>query len=156
MVKIQKLDSSHTDELMQIRLKEEQIKFAGTAEEFLASASESTHLHIIKNDNTLIGFFKIDTAFSEHFSFCPKTALGLRAFVIDSKCQGNGFGTEAVKSLLPYLHDKYTDYSSIYLTVNCKNPAARACYLKGGFSDNGDKYLGGPAGPQHILYTSFH
>ncbi len=32
-----------------------------------------------------------------------------------------------------------------------QNQAARACYLKGGFEDHGEQYLGGPAGPQHIM-----
>lgn len=151
MINIQKLDSSHIDELMQIHLEKEQVKFASTAAEFLSDSSETTHLHIIRNDQSLIGYFKLDTAYALSYSFCPNNALGLRSFVIGAKYQGQGYGTSAVKSLLLYLRQNYVGFSSIYLTVNCKNPAARACYLKAGFVDTGEEYTGGPAGPQHIL-----
>jgi hypothetical protein len=40
---------------------------------------------------------------------------------------------------------------SIILTVNCKNPAAYAAYISGGFVDTGAQYVGGNAGPQFIM-----
>lgn len=42
------------------------------------------------------------------------------------------------------------------LTVNARNPAARAVYLAGGFADTGELYLGGPAGPQHVMRLPLH
>ncbi|MGU3192760.1 GNAT family N-acetyltransferase, partial [Vibrio cholerae] len=83
--------------------------------------------------------------------FCPSDGLGLRFFVIDKSQQGKGLGTKAVKALFDYLKKSYPSFKSVYLTVNCQNQAARTCYLKGGFEDNGERYLGGPAGPQHIM-----
>ncbi len=37
------------------------------------------------------------------------------------------------------------------LTVNVRNQVARRLYLRHGFSDSGQLYLGGNAGPQHVL-----
>ena len=45
----------------------------------------------------------------------------------------------------------FPDARSLVLTVNVRNPAARAVYLGGGFVDGGEQYLGGSAGPQHVL-----
>ena len=45
---------------LELTLPEEQVKFAGTAEGFLSDGSETIHLHVIKFDNQVVGFFKID------------------------------------------------------------------------------------------------
>ncbi|MCK6261690.1 GNAT family N-acetyltransferase [Vibrio sp. ZSDE26] len=151
MINIEKLCKSHFDAVRLITLADEQIKFAGTADDFLSQGSDTTHLHIIKDQDTIVGFFKLDTAYASSHDFCPGSGLGLRAFVIDNKQQGKGLGTKAVTALFPYLKNHYASFDSIYLTVNCKNPSAKACYLKGGFEDTGKLYLGGAAGPQTIM-----
>ena len=151
MIQIEKLDSSHLEALKQVHLADDQIKFAGTVDAFLLDASETMHLHVIKYHGEVVGYFKLDTAYSQQYSFCPSNALGLRAFALGFNCQGKGIGTGAVKALFPYLKQYYSGFSAIYLTVNCKNPGAKRCYLKGGFDDNEEQYLGGPAGPQYIM-----
>ena len=151
MITIEKLNHSHVDEVKTIQLADEQINFAGTAAEFLADVCETTHLHVIKHHKRVIGFFKIDIAYASKYNFCPEGGLGLRAFAIDKAQQGKGFGTKVVRALFAYLKVNYPRYTSIYLTVNCKNPGAVVCYLNGGFQDTAEKYLEGPAGPQHIM-----
>ncbi len=151
MVTIERLTASHINEVKSIELMEEQIQFAGTAQDFLQDKDESVLLYIIKSDGRVVGFFKIDTAYPKTYEFCPSGSVGLRAFVIDKKQQGKGLGTRAVKALLAFYQGQLNGDSHIYLTVNCKNPAARVCYLKGGFEDTGELYLGGLAGPQHIM-----
>ncbi|EAQ64337.1 hypothetical protein MED121_04438 [Marinomonas sp. MED121] len=151
MITIERLNESHLEDVRQVSLADEQVKFAGTAEEFLEDGSDFIHLHVIKHDGVLVGFFKIDTAYSDSYTFCQQNALGLRAFVIDVNQQGKGIGTGAVKALFTYLKQRYSGFDLIYLTVNCKNPGAKMCYLKGGFEDTGEQYLGGEAGPQYIM-----
>ncbi|GAM64435.1 histone acetyltransferase HPA2 [Vibrio ishigakensis] len=56
-----------------------------------------------------------------------------------------------VQQLPRFLQETYSDYHAVYLTVNCKNPAAFQCYLKAGFVDTEELYLGGDAGPQHVM-----
>ena len=151
MVTIEKLDDSHLEFVKSIQLADEQVKFAGTAKEFLLDDSGTTHLHVIKFNNDVVGFFKLDTAYPASYEFCPKGCIGLRAFAIDKNQQGKGLGVGAVKALFLYLKAEYASYHSIYLTVNCKNPIAFSCYEKGGFELINEKYLGGAAGPQFIM-----
>lgn len=152
MITIQRLRQAHTESIKKIELAADQVKYAGTAEEFLTEGSASVHLHVIKLDDRIIGFFKLDTAYPSKYPFCPDGGLGLRAFAIDKNQQGKGLGQRAVKALLPYIKEHYPEHHAIYLTVNCKNLKAAACYRKAGFIDTNQHYLGGPEGPQHIMY----
>ena len=155
MVTIERLTEAQIELVKQVKLAEEQVKFAGTAEEFLQDGSETTHLHIIKLDNEVVGFFKLDTAYRDSYEFCSESGIGLRAFALDKNQQGKGLGTRAVKALFPYLKEHYSSFEFIYLTVNLKNPGAIACYEKGGFEKTDELYLGGAAGPQHIMRARF-
>ncbi|WP_394253083.1 GNAT family N-acetyltransferase [Vibrio profundi] len=151
MLEIEKVNESNIEEVKNVRLAAEQVKFAGTADEFLASGNETVHLHVIKNNGAVIGFFKLDVTYSDDYEFCPKDGLGLRAFAVDINSQGKGLGTKAVKALFLYLEAHYSMFNWVYLTVNCKNPGAKLCYEKGGFESDSKLYLGGPAGPQYIM-----
>jgi len=154
MIKIERLEDHHIEKVKTVKISEEQIKFAGTPTAFLKDGSETVHLHVVVNNGDVVGFFKIDTGYAENYSFCEPDSLGLRAFVIDSRQQGKGLGTKAMLALNPYLQSNYSDYTSIYLTVNCKNPAAVRVYEKAGFVDTQALYLGGSAGPQYIMQLS--
>lgn len=151
MLEIERLIESHIAAIRKVSIEDEQLRFAGTSEEFLQDSTDTVHLHVIKLDGLIVGFFKLDTAYSEHYPFCPPDGIGLRFFVIDKAQQGKGLGSRVVKALFGYLKMSYSGFNSVYLTVNCKNTVARACYLKGGFEDSGELYLGGLAGPQHIM-----
>ncbi|MCG9639901.1 GNAT family N-acetyltransferase [Vibrio sp. Isolate34] len=151
MITIERLNDSQVASVRDIQLADDQVKFAGTAAEFLLDGSDTTHLHVIKSDNNVVGFFKLDIAYATHYDFCPEGSLGLRAFVLDKNQQGKGLGTGTVRALFPYLKANYEKYDWVYLTVNCKNPAAFNCYKKGGFEDTNAQYLGGAAGPQFIM-----
>ncbi|PKH06042.1 GNAT family N-acetyltransferase [Moritella sp. Urea-trap-13] len=152
MVTIEKLTNLSAEAVLKVTLAEEQVKFAGTAADFLADGSDTIHLHVIKFDDDVVGFFKIDVMYSLSNELGIENCIGLRAFAIDVNQQGKGLGSASVKALFPYLKQNYSSYGSIYLTVNCKNPGARICYQKGGFEDSGEKYLGGAAGPQYIMH----
>lgn len=151
MLEIEKVNKVNIAAAKCIRLAEEQIKFAGTAEEFVSSSSNTTHLHVIKCSGIVVGFFKLDIAYSTSHAFCPSDGIGLRALAIDISEQGKGLGTSAVKALLTYVKLNYPAFRWIYLTVNCKNHGAKVCYEKAGFEDTFELYLGGLAGPQHIM-----
>ncbi|QNI03372.1 GNAT family N-acetyltransferase [Halomonas sp. SH5A2] len=152
MIKLEKLNALDVAEVLNIAVLDDQVKFVGTAKEFLADRNEAAHLHVIKHNDQVVGCFKIDIAYADGYDFCAKGSIGLRTFIIDAKQQGKGIGTLAVKALFLYLKENYANYPRIYLTVNAKNPAARTCYQKAGFYETGEQYLGGAAGPQHIMY----
>ncbi|OCQ23546.1 acetyltransferase [Pseudoalteromonas luteoviolacea] len=151
MITIKKLSDAYVTQVEKIQLCDNQIEFAGTTAEFLNDASDTTHLHVIKNDQTVIGYFKLDLAYAYKYDFCPQNAVGIRAFVIDKQQQGKGFGKLAVRALFAYVAENYPTYSQIMLTVNCRNQVAYECYKKAGFQDTQEKYLGSPAGPNYIM-----
>lgn len=135
-----------------IRVAPEQVKFSGTPSDAFATAEPGVDLHAIALDGgPLVGFFKIDTAYTTRMGFAAPGELGLRGFLIDRESQGQGLATAATRALPAYLAERYPDAPAIMLTVNCANPAAIACYLKGGFADTGQIYAGGGAGPQHVM-----
>ncbi|NUY54989.1 MULTISPECIES: GNAT family N-acetyltransferase [Salinivibrio] len=153
-INVAPLTNEDIEGVREVSLPHQQVKFAGTADEFLAEDSETIHRHVIKRAGETVGFFKLDTDYTSQYDFCPPKTLGLRMFVVDARYQGQGLGTGAVKALLKYLPVAYRDFNWVYLTVNCQNPAAKACYQKGGFTDTGELYWGGAAGPQHIMYAA--
>ena len=82
------------------------------------------------------------------------TALGLRTVMVDANRQGMGVGRSLCQMLPAYLAQHYPRACSLWLTVNLRNPGAVRAYVKGGFVDTGEHWLGGDAGPQHIMKMS--
>ena len=151
MVRIRPVRDNDLPALTTLTVAKEQIKYVGIISENMAVAPPSSHFHVIADNETLVGFFNLDTVYGFSYPFAQKGELGLRAFLIDSSQQGRGLGKAAVKALKNYLNSYYPQYPSICLTVNCKNPSAYHCYLSGGFEDTGELYHGGLAGPQHVM-----
>lgn len=152
MLTIEKLTTADFESVRSLSVDDTQQQYVGTTEEILSNLSSSCIPHIIKQESEIVGFFLLDFSYSESYEFVTEdNCIGLRAYLIDAKQQGNGYGVKAVKLLPDYVKSHFPDVSKIYLTVNCKNPIAKNCYVKAGFIDNGDLYLGGAAGPQHIM-----
>ncbi|WP_028670441.1 GNAT family N-acetyltransferase [Saccharospirillum impatiens] len=129
----------------------EQRVYTGTVTEALAGMGEFRHPHGVFLDETMVGFFIVDSAFAVEFDFCDANDLGIRTFLIDSQHQGLGLGKAATVALRPFLVTAFPGVSAVWLTVNCRNPGAYRCYEQGGFSDTGALYEGGSAGPQHVM-----
>ena len=154
MIAIRKLTESDVDDVKNLAVNSEQVRLVGTIEDLLSEVEDSWNYHVITENEKIVGFFNIDSAYSDTYPFTIQGELGLRAFFIDSSCQGKGYGKAATVALGRYLKEAYPDRSSIVLTVNCENPGAYRCYLGGGFCDTGELFHGGKAGPQHIMRMS--
>jgi RimJ/RimL family protein N-acetyltransferase len=139
------------EQVIALNVAEEQQKYVGTLEDILMNGSDVCHPHVIIANDEIIGLFLLDTEYSKKYDFCPAKSIGLRGFLISSKHQGKGFGKSSVLALKPYLEINYSQYNNIYLTVNFNNSAACRCYLRANFDDTNTHYLGGVAGPQHIM-----
>lgn len=155
MIKITKMNPEYSEQLLSFSVNEDQKKFVGTISDALDATTDRVHLHLILDENLVVGVFLIDLSYPEKYDFAPLDSLGLRAYMIDSRYQGIGVGTLAIKLLPAYLKDIYAHHNYIFLSVNCKNPIARRCYLSGGFLDTEQLYLGGAAGPQNIMKLAF-
>nr|WP_216859332.1 GNAT family N-acetyltransferase [Sulfitobacter aestuariivivens] len=139
------------DRVSHITVSEHQKKFSGTVAEAFEAAEDGVDFHGIFRGQTAVGFFKIDTTYGRKYPFASNGDLGLRAFIIDLVCQGQGIATQAVLALPPYLTTRYLHAKALWLTVNKSNPAAYAAYLGGGFADTGQEWPKGDAGPQNIM-----
>jgi RimJ/RimL family protein N-acetyltransferase len=78
-------------------------------------------------------------------------AVLLRAFYLAAGWQGKGLGGAAIRALPALARVVRPDAGELKLTVNVRNEQAFKAYLASGFSDSGELYFGGDAGPQHVL-----
>ncbi len=99
----------------------------------------------------VVGFLVIDRDYPAAHPFAQAGEHGLRSVLIDAARQGTGLGKAAMAGLRGLMTRHYPGVPGLVLTVNAANPAARAVYLKAGFTDTGEVWLGGRAGPQHVL-----
>lgn len=98
-----------------------------------------------------VGMFALDRGgYFREFDDDP-CAMLFRAFYIATEQQGNGYGTAAAAATRAFVQRQVPDVTRVVLTVNHRNPAAVAAYLRGGFVMTGQDYLGGIAGPQHVM-----
>lgn len=155
MIKITKMSPTYSNQLLSLSVHEDQKKFVGTISDALEATTDRVHMHLVLADDLVVGIFLVDLSYPEKYEFSSLNSLGLRAYMIDARHQGKGFGTTAIKLLPAYLKETYAEHSQIFLTVNCRNPVAHRCYLNGGFIDTEQLYLGGAAGPQHIMKLAF-
>ena len=100
---------------------------------------------------TVVGFLVIDRGYPAAHPFARAGECGLRSVLIDAARQGEGLGTAAMAGLQGLMAQHYPAAPGLVLTVNTANTAARAVYLKAGFVDTGELWLGGRSGPQHVL-----
>lgn len=129
----------------------DQLPFCGTIASHFDADEPFCDLHAVLDDGHPVGFFKIDRNYAARMALAPPGHLGLRGVMIDRCRQGRGTGRAAMVLLGAYLRARYPGAPGCALTVNVINPAARAIYLAGGFRDEGQVYLGGRLGPQHVL-----
>lgn len=100
-----------------------------------------------------VGFCYINFKRSDNNFYCfDNQTCGIQGFQIDERQQGKGYARQGMQAVIRLLQEQYPQYTSLNLTVNQRNQAAKQLYLKLGFQDTGDLYLGGSKGPQHI-YT---
>ena len=134
-----------------IKVAPEQEIFSGTVSEAFKEDRSRFDLHMIEADGIPVGIFKIDRVYRQSIPISTPGSIGLRAFMIARNRQGQGIATAAVRVLAGYLAQHYPDAPAVELTVNHANSAAIACYLNGGFTDTGQDWDKGQAGPQDLL-----
>lgn len=150
MIQIRKFKQEDKRHVLNIQLIKEQNIFTETPKDFISDTDGNITRFVICFDNSIVGYFKIDSAFNLEI-LGENKGVGLRSFAIDCRHQGKGIGKTSVSLLADAISTEFPDFNWVYLTVNCRNKAACQTYLKGGFEDTGTLYHGGPVGPQHIM-----
>jgi GNAT superfamily N-acetyltransferase len=117
----------------------------------LACCPDSDSMAIWRDD-ILVGHYRIDPhgrSIAGH-DF-PLPTLGLRAFFIDARWQGQGLGTAALRAMFADLVARYPTARQLALSVSTGNQVALHLYLRAGFVDGGERYHGGRSGAQQLL-----
>ena len=140
------------DAVCAVQVAPEQVVFSGQPVDFLTPPDPQMDAHVILAEGAVVGFFRIDRDYAPRHDFARPGDLGLRSVIVDRAHQGRGIGSAMIRALPAYLADRYPGATDLYLTVNLRNPGARKSYLNGGFTDTGAHFLGGDAGPQHIMH----
>ncbi|MDQ0032069.1 GNAT family N-acetyltransferase [Arthrobacter bambusae] len=82
----------------------------------------------------------------------------LRGFLIDQASQGRGLGSLSAAAAAREARNLTArlggGQAGVVLSVNERNPAAKAAYARAGFLQTG-RYLGGSSGPQWTMYRGF-
>lgn len=78
-------------------------------------------------------------------------ARALRAFFIDARWQGRGFGTLALSVLVADLAGRHPAARLLALAVSRRNHTAVQLYRRAGFVAGGELYHGGRSGPQCLM-----
>lgn len=152
MISIEKYSDKWKSQIGFLSVKQEQAQFTvSNVNDFVPTLQQHEHPFLVIENDKVVGFFLLDLSYSETYNFGNRKALGIRSLLIDQRSQGKGIATQAIKLLPDYVRSNYPDFQVLQLTVNCRNKAAYQCYSKCGFEDTGKLYLGGPAGPQHIM-----
>ncbi len=152
MVTIEKYTPDRYESASALSVLAEQAQFTvADIGEMLNSLKPNELPHLIVLDDQVVGFFVFDTAYSNRYDFFPESSLGVKALLLDHHFQGRGIAKQAIGQFANFARCHFPEFQTLYLTVNCRNTAAYQCYLKAGFEDTGELYLGGPVGPQHIM-----
>ena len=140
-----------------LRVAPEQYPYVGDVGFNLASseADPTSDAMAIVVDDAVVGFYRLDYAptIVAWKAICG-ASVGLRAFMLDRRSQGQGLGTRAINACCTDLQSRHPDRRLLALNVNCQNRAAIHAYRKAGFVDTGELYFGGSAGPQHLMVRS--
>jgi len=94
-----------------------------------------------------IGFYRTEA----RVRTLSEPAVGLRSFLLDADWQGRGLGQIAMEAAIADAARYYPAARLLALTVNVRNTTALRLYLRAGFVDTGELYMGGRSGPQHLL-----
>lgn len=147
-------DAATHDTLLALQVTPAQQAYVGNITDLLADVAVCPEADsmVVWHDATPIGYYRIDphsrSVAGRDFEV---PALGLRAFFIDARWQGHGFGAQALAALLDDVAQRHPSSRLLVLTVHTINTAALKLYRRAGFTDDGELYHGGRAGPQHLL-----
>ncbi|WP_363799379.1 GNAT family N-acetyltransferase [Lysobacter firmicutimachus] len=153
-VRVVAVDAALAPAVRALQVAPEQWPFVGDASANLdqAWADPASEAMAILAGERVVGFYRLDfaTAAIAGRAFA-EPSVGLRSYVIDRDAQGRGYGRAAIAACRDDVRRRHPQRRLLALTVNVRNAAAIAAYRKAGFADTGELYLGGNAGPQHLM-----
>lgn len=148
-------------EVAELELGEGQRDFAGDPLRMMLVALEedSRFPYVVDSGGWAVGVLTLQDGAASLAGWADDhSAWLLRGFLIDRRQQGKGLGTlaasAAVREAAKLTARLGGGQAGVVLSVNERNAAGQAAYLRAGFQDRG-QYLGGDAGPQRTMYRAF-
>ena len=157
LLRTEPVGTRHRAALLRLRVQPEQRAYVGAVADLLADADAcpaSTSLAILYGEE-VIGHARIEANARSVAGYEPaQPSVGLRAFLIDARHQGQGLGTRALATLLNELAVRHPHAREVMLAVDADNTAALALYRRAGFSEARRGYHGAPFPSQRLLWRA--
>ncbi len=137
MINLRKITKDNLDEILNLKVSDEQKSYVSSNAESLAQAyvySETAWPFGVYEDDTPVGFIMMGY-------YEVKQYYTLWKFMIDERYQNKGYGRQALKLGLDFIKEKFGQVD-IYTGVVPGNKAAKALYESAGFTDTGLQELG--------------
>lgn len=137
MISLRQITKENIDEVLSLRVNDEQKTFVSTNSESLAQAyvyRETAWPFAVYEDDTLVGFIMMGY-------YDVKQYYTLWKFMIDEKYQNKGYGRQALKLGIDFIKDKFGQVD-IYTGVAVGNKVAKELYESVGFADTGLREFG--------------
>ena len=137
MVSLKEITRDNIDEVLALKVDEDQKSFVSTNADSLAQAyvySETAFPFAVYDDTTLVGFIMMGY-------YEVKSYYTLWKFMIDSRYQNKGYGRKALELGIKFLQDRF-GVSEIYTGVVPGNTVAKKLYESVGFAETGLIELG--------------
>jgi GNAT superfamily N-acetyltransferase len=152
-VKLTLYNEKYKEQLSGFHLPEQQLEFTSMPLEKIENPDISNNtVHVlILEDEEPAGYFALEDGEKLHKYSDNQNARLLTSFSIDSGQQGKGFAKKGLSLLPAFVRNRLPGVNEVVLGVNKRNEAAISLYLKTGFVDEGEVYMG-PKGPQHVLH----
>lgn len=151
MISLHRLPASGLHRLAALRIAPGQQDFVEDGARMIRDQTPGLSFHEVRRGGAAVGMFKLDPLYFQRHDFAAPDQIGMRGVLIDADHQGQGLGALMLAALPAHVRAEYPRAQQVVLTVNLRNTRALAAYLAAGFRDEGDLYLGGTHGPQHIL-----
>ena len=132
MIQLKPVTKENIDDILALRVNENQERFVTSNAESLAVAfvyADTAHPFGIYDDETLVGFIMMGY-------YEVKGYFTLWKFMIDRRYQNKGYGREALKLGLDFVRNQFRP-KDIYTGVTLGNTVAKGLYESVGFRDTG-------------------
>ena len=148
MLRLEKVNGKNVWELLKLQVSDDQKSFVAANDTSIIEAYTSitgngyAFPFGIYDGETPVGFLMIGFDIDDYWEDAPDIAKGnynLWRLMIDKKCQGKGYGREAVKLALDYIRTKPCGEAGYcWLSYEPENKVAADLYRSFGFEETGE------------------
>ena len=154
MIEIVPYSDKYYHQLISYKLEGEQERFSTVPNYILRNeemiSNKDRYDFAILKDGVAGGFFTLDQSKDRPIGTGDAEAVLLRALSVNPSFQGQGLAKNMLLQLPELVRNKFPEIKKIIFGVNFQNTNAYQLYLKTGYRDLGEVYVG-PKGPQHIM-----